>query len=59
MDLAADRLQMNWKNVVELDSRYLRPTEVDFLLGDASKAKKFLGWYPEVTIEEGMKKFLN
>ena len=38
--------------VVEVDPRYFRPTEVDFLLGDASKAKKELGWEPEISFNE-------
>ncbi len=38
--------------VVEVDSRYFRPTEVDQLLGDASKARQKLGWLPRHTLEE-------
>ncbi|MCF8063226.1 MAG: GDP-mannose 4,6-dehydratase [Deltaproteobacteria bacterium] len=38
--------------VVEVDPRYFRPTEVDFLLGDASKARERLGWAPEVSFGE-------
>ena len=38
--------------VVEVDSRYFRPTEVDYLLGDASKAKKELGWEPSISFNE-------
>jgi GDPmannose 4,6-dehydratase len=38
--------------VVEIDSRYFRPTEVDSLLGDASKAKKKLGWEPRISFNE-------
>ena len=34
-----------------IDQRYFRPTEVDVLLGDASKARKQLGWQPKVTFE--------
>jgi len=37
---------------VEIDPRYLRPTEVDSLLGDASKAKEKLGWFPSTSFEE-------
>lgn len=40
------------KIVVEVDPRYFRPTEVDILLGDASKAREKLGWKPEVTFEQ-------
>ena len=39
------------KTLVRVDPRYFRPTEVDTLLGDASKAKRQLGWTPEVTFE--------
>ena len=38
--------------LVEIDSRYFRPTEVEFLLGDASKAGEKLGWQPEITFAE-------
>ena len=38
--------------VVRIDPRYFRPTEVDTLLGDPSKAKKVLGWTPEITAQE-------
>jgi GDPmannose 4,6-dehydratase len=41
--------------VVEIDSRYFRPTEVDFLLADASYAKKKLGWAPKITFKELVK----
>jgi GDPmannose 4,6-dehydratase len=38
--------------VVRVDPRYFRPTEVETLLGDPSKAKKDLGWVPEITLDE-------
>lgn len=38
--------------IIEIDPRYFRPTEVNFLLADASKAKKKLGWEPKVTFKE-------
>jgi GDPmannose 4,6-dehydratase len=41
--------------VVEIDPRYFRPTEVDYLLADPSKAKERLGWEPRVTFEELVK----
>lgn len=41
--------------LIKIDSRYFRPTEVDILLGDASKAKKKLGWEPKVGFEELVK----
>jgi GDPmannose 4,6-dehydratase len=37
---------------VKVDPRYFRPTEVETLLGDPSKAKKELGWVPEITAQE-------
>jgi GDPmannose 4,6-dehydratase len=40
------------KRIVAVDPHYFRPTEVDTLLGDASKAKKKLGWTPKVTFKE-------
>jgi len=40
------------KVVVEIDSNYFRPTEVDMLLGDPTKAKEKLGWQPEVKFKE-------
>ena len=43
-----DELGLSWKKYVEVDKRYFRPTEVDSLCGDASKAKKLLGWKPTV-----------
>ena len=42
----------NNKTIVEIDERYFRPTEVDYLKGDATKAKKILHWTPEVSFEE-------
>jgi GDPmannose 4,6-dehydratase len=38
--------------IVEIDSRYFRPTEVDTLLGDSTKAKEKLGWEPKIRFEE-------
>jgi GDPmannose 4,6-dehydratase len=42
----------NEKPVVRIDPRYFRPTEVETLLGDPSKAKRKLGWVPEITVQE-------
>ncbi|OHB60967.1 MAG: GDP-mannose 4,6-dehydratase [Planctomycetes bacterium RBG_13_46_10] len=44
-------LDLDWKKYVEIDSRYFRPSEVELLQGDASKAKKILGWEPKVTFK--------
>jgi len=43
------------KEVVAVDPRYFRPTEVDLLIGDATKAKEKLGWVPQFTLEELVK----
>lgn len=46
---------LNWKDYVEVDPRYLRPLEVEFLQGDASKAKRKLNWGPKVRFKELVK----
>ena len=46
------RVDLDWKDYVEIDPRYFRPAEVDFLLADPSKARRVLGWEPKVTFEE-------
>ena len=43
---------LDWKKYVEVDPRYLRPTEVDILQGDISKARRKLGWEPKVKFHE-------
>ncbi|MGO9620552.1 MAG: GDP-mannose 4,6-dehydratase [Desulfobaccales bacterium] len=43
---------LDWRQYVEIDPRYYRPTEVDVLLGDASKARERLGWQPRVSFGE-------
>jgi GDPmannose 4,6-dehydratase len=45
-------LDLDWQKYVEIDPRYYRPSEVDFLLGDSSKARKALKWEPKVTFKE-------
>ncbi|CAN5207972.1 GDP-mannose 4,6-dehydratase [soil metagenome] len=45
-------LSLDWERYVEIDPRYLRPTEVEALKGDASRARDRLGWHPEVGIDE-------
>lgn len=46
------RLGMDYREHVEVDPRYFRPTEVEILVGDASKARKVLGWEPKVTFKD-------
>ncbi len=45
-------LDLDWHPYVEIDPRYFRPAEVDILVGDASKARRKLGWEPKVTFKE-------
>jgi GDPmannose 4,6-dehydratase len=45
------RLDLDWEEYVETDPRYLRPTEVDVLLGNPEKAMKKLGWRPKVDFD--------
>jgi GDPmannose 4,6-dehydratase len=52
LDIAGARLGIDWKRYVEIDPRYFRPTEVDYLQGDASKARKALGWKPETSFQQ-------
>jgi GDPmannose 4,6-dehydratase len=52
LELAFREVGLPWKLYVELDSRYLRPSEVDLLLGDAAKAREKLGWQPQTSFEE-------
>ena len=52
LDRAAGHLGLDWEGFVEIDERYYRPYEVDVLCGDATKARRALGWEPSVTFEE-------
>jgi len=52
LDVAFGYVGLDWRDYVEQDPRYFRPTEVDHLLGDATKARKKLGWEPKVRFRE-------
>ena len=52
LELAFGHVHLDWKKHVKNDPRYYRPTEVDQLVGDASKAKRKLGWEPKVSFKE-------
>ena len=52
LDEAFSYMDLDWQQYVEIDPRYFRPTEVDFLLGDATKARQRLNWQPRVTFKE-------
>jgi len=49
---AFEYAQLDWKKYVEIDQRYFRPTDVDFLLGDSTKAQKKLKWKPKVSFQK-------
>ncbi len=48
----------NNNTVVKIDARYFRPTEVESLLGDASKAREYLGWVPKISLEQLVKEMI-
>lgn len=48
-------VNLDWQDYVAFDERYLRPAEVDLLIGDPAKAKQALGWEPSVTFEQLVK----
>ncbi|MBD2379841.1 MULTISPECIES: GDP-mannose 4,6-dehydratase [Nostocaceae] len=52
LELAFGYVNLNWQDYVEFDERYLRPAEVDLLIGDPTKAQQKLGWKPSVTFKE-------
>ena len=51
-ELAFSHAGLNFEDHVEFDPRYLRPAEVELLLGDPAKAKEQLGWVPETSVEQ-------
>ena len=52
VELAFAHAGLDWKEYVEVDARYFRPAEVDYLCADPSKARRVLGWEPVVTFNE-------
>ncbi len=55
LEVAFKAAGLNWQDYVEIDPKLIRPAEVDFLCGDATKAREILGWVPEVRFEELIK----
>jgi GDPmannose 4,6-dehydratase len=55
LDRAFDHVGLKWQDYVEFDPRYLRPSEVDALQGDPTKAREKLGWRPKTTFGELVK----
>jgi len=52
LDAAFELVGLDWRDFVEIDQRYFRPTEVDCLIGDAAKARKKLGWSPRTSFRQ-------
>ena len=52
LEFAFGHARLDWQKYVEFDERYLRPAEVDSLIGDASRAASILGWIPKVLTPE-------
>jgi GDPmannose 4,6-dehydratase len=52
LELAFGHVDLDWRDYVVQDPRYMRPAEVDMLVGDASKAGKDLGWEPSITFSQ-------
>ena len=52
LEVSFGRVGLDWQKYVEFDPRYVRPAEVDLLIGDPAKAKKQLGWEPKTTFKE-------
>jgi len=59
LEVAFGHLGLDPRNHVKVDERFIRPADVDQLVGDATKAREKLGWEPEVTFEELIKKMVD
>jgi GDPmannose 4,6-dehydratase len=57
--LAFDYVNLNWKDYVVIDPKFFRPAEIEFILGNSTKALKKLGWAPETSFEELIKMMID
>ena len=55
LEIAFNSVNLNWEDYVESSEKYFRPNEVDYLLGDSSKARKKLNWEPKISFQELVK----
>ena len=58
-EIAFARVGLDWEKHVVVDPKLVRPAEVDLLQGDASKAKRVLGWQPRVSFRQRLKMMLD
>jgi GDPmannose 4,6-dehydratase len=58
-EIAFDHVGLRWRDHVVQDQRFIRPAEVDTLVGDAAKARRVLGWAPEVGFEELVRRMVD
>ncbi len=59
VDTAFNHVGLDWRKHVVLDPKFIRPAEVDILVGDAGKAKKKLGWEPTVTFQQMIERMVD
>ncbi len=59
VELVFNLLELNWRDYVKIDPRYFRPSEVDYLLGDSTRARNLLQWKPRVSFEQLVRMMLN
>jgi GDPmannose 4,6-dehydratase len=52
VEIAFSRVGLDWEKYVKLDPKFLRPAEVDHLIGNPAKAKRVLGWEPKVDFKQ-------
>jgi GDPmannose 4,6-dehydratase len=57
--IAFDYVNLNWKDYVVIDPKFFRPAEIEFILGNSTKALKKLGWAPETSLEELIKMMID
>lgn len=59
LEIAFSHVGLNWEDYVEIDKQFIRPAEVDILLGDPTKAKEVLGWTPKTSFEQLVRKMVS